>query len=179
MARRRQALPSSLYRTETQEGRCACPPVPVESQAATSSRPPRSWMPWPGPVVDYLHGTIDAATLIEIAKKSQEAHDLSQVCEAHFYMAEDALLRQRGDAVALFRQTAKECPPNFHEYEVLRMNAAPKAIHVHMVPGDYDAPLGGVGEPGVPPIAPALCNAIFAATGRRIRRLPIKGQLTA
>jgi isoquinoline 1-oxidoreductase beta subunit len=68
---------------------------------------------------------------------------------------------------------------NFHDYEVLRMNAAPKAIHVHMVPGDFDAPLGGAGEPGVPPIAPALCNAIFAATGRRIRRLPIKGQLTA
>jgi isoquinoline 1-oxidoreductase beta subunit len=64
---------------------------------------------------------------------------------------------------------------NFGDYRVMRMNAAPRAIHVHLLPSDK--PPGGIGEPGVPPIAPALANAIFAATGRRIRRLPIGGQL--
>ena len=68
---------------------------------------------------------------------------------------------------------------NFHQFEVLRMNAAPKLIEVHLIPGDYDAPLGGVGEPGVPPIAPALANAIFAATGKRIRSLPMREQWRA
>lgn len=59
---------------------------------------------------------------------------------------------------------------NFHDYPILRMNAMP-SIEVYLV--DSAAPMGGVGEPGVPPIAPAVANAIFAATGKRIRRLPI------
>jgi isoquinoline 1-oxidoreductase beta subunit len=66
---------------------------------------------------------------------------------------------------------------NFHTYQVARMNVAPRDIRVHLVPADFGVPLGGVGEPGVPPIAPALCNAIFAATGKRIRRLPVAAQL--
>lgn len=67
---------------------------------------------------------------------------------------------------------------NFDGYEVTRMNNGPMEINVHIMPTtDYDAPLGGVGEPGMPPIAAALCNAIFAATGKRIRSLPVRYQL--
>lgn len=60
---------------------------------------------------------------------------------------------------------------NFDDYPVARISEAPTVTHVHLVPSTADP--AGVGEPGVPPIAPALCNGIFAATGKRIRQLPI------
>jgi isoquinoline 1-oxidoreductase beta subunit len=62
---------------------------------------------------------------------------------------------------------------NFNNYQVSRINQAnPIETHVHIVPST--AAPAGVGEPGVPPMAPAICNAIFAATGKRIRELPVK-----
>jgi isoquinoline 1-oxidoreductase beta subunit len=61
---------------------------------------------------------------------------------------------------------------NFHNYPVARINEAPREVHVTLV--QNGALPAGVGEPGVPPMAPAICNAIFAATGKRIRELPIK-----
>ena len=66
---------------------------------------------------------------------------------------------------------------NFNNYPVARMPEAPFMTHVHIVPSN-EAP-AGVGEPGVPVMAPAICNAIFAATGKRVRELPIRKQKLA
>jgi isoquinoline 1-oxidoreductase beta subunit len=63
---------------------------------------------------------------------------------------------------------------NFHDYQILRINEAPE-IHVTIV--NSGERMGGAGEPGTPPIAPAVVNAIYAATGKRIRKLPITKNL--
>ncbi|MCL4790477.1 MAG: molybdopterin-dependent oxidoreductase, partial [Gammaproteobacteria bacterium] len=60
---------------------------------------------------------------------------------------------------------------NFHDYRVLRMADSP-AIDVHIISGGTEP--SGVGEPGVPPIAPAVANAVYAATGKRLRTLPLR-----
>ena len=65
---------------------------------------------------------------------------------------------------------------NFDDYQVTRIDEAPRETLIYIVPHGYDLLPGGVGEPGVPPIAPALVNAIYVATGKRIRTLPIGQQ---
>ncbi|MGB5344530.1 MAG: molybdopterin cofactor-binding domain-containing protein, partial [Woeseia sp.] len=64
---------------------------------------------------------------------------------------------------------------NFHQYRMMRIDESPRDIDVHIVQG-ADQP-AGMGEPPLPPVAPAVTNAIFAATGKRIRHLPIASQL--
>jgi isoquinoline 1-oxidoreductase beta subunit len=59
---------------------------------------------------------------------------------------------------------------NFHDYRLLRMPAAPRAVHVELITSE--ASPGGAGEPGVPPVAPAIANAWFAFTGKRLRAMP-------
>jgi isoquinoline 1-oxidoreductase beta subunit len=60
---------------------------------------------------------------------------------------------------------------NFDSYQVARMKVAPRETNVHIV--ESEAPPAGIGEPGLPPVAPAIYNAIFAATGKRIREMPL------
>jgi isoquinoline 1-oxidoreductase beta subunit len=65
---------------------------------------------------------------------------------------------------------------NFHDYDVVRSTNFPEVVATHIVEHPFSVHASGVGEPGLPPFAPALANAIFNATGKRIRHLPIRPQ---
>ncbi|NJM35574.1 MAG: xanthine dehydrogenase family protein molybdopterin-binding subunit [Rhodomicrobium sp.] len=66
---------------------------------------------------------------------------------------------------------------NFNDYDMVRSTNFPEVVHTHIVPHPFAVHATGIGEPGVPPFIPALTNAIFNAGGKRIRNLPIAGQL--
>lgn len=76
---------------------------------------------------------------------------------------------------ALYGEITMKCgateQSNFRDFRLMRLHEAPRRIHVEVV--ESDAPPSGVGEPGVPPVAPALTNALFALTGTRVRELPV------
>jgi CO/xanthine dehydrogenase Mo-binding subunit len=108
------------------------------------------------------------------------AIDCGQVCNPDLVRAQmesgvvfglSAALKQQ----ITFRRGRVE-QSNFHDFPVLRMHEMPE-VEVHIVKST--APPTGVGEPGVPPVAPAVANAIFAASGIRLRRLPLEPELLA
>jgi isoquinoline 1-oxidoreductase beta subunit len=67
---------------------------------------------------------------------------------------------------------------NYNDYDVVRCDNFPELVVTHIIPHPFSVHASGVGEPGVPPFAPALYNAIFNATGKRVRALPLGDQLT-
>ena len=77
-----------------------------------------------------------------------------------------------GEAITLNKGAVEQS--NFTDYAVLKLADVPPTYDIHFI--ESGAPMGGIGEPGVPPVAPALTNALFAATGKRVRVLPIKDQ---
>ena len=62
---------------------------------------------------------------------------------------------------------------NFYDYDVTRSTNYPNNVKVHIVPHGFDEHSTGVGEPGVPPVAPSIANAVFEAQGKRLRHIPM------
>jgi len=122
------------------------------------------------------------ATAVEVSVKNGKVkvENAYIVLDCGLYVNKDAVINQMegsiifGMSIAFFgKVSAKEGAieqSNFHDYQMTRMNHAPK-IHVKLIDNDHEPT--GVGEPGVPPVAAAICNAIFNATGTRVRDLPL------
>lgn len=112
-----------------------------------------------GPMIDEVWIVGDAGTIVN-------AERVRSQLEGAVIFAQSSML----GAITFEAGAVKQ--RNFHDYRIVRMPSAPRAIHVELIPSTL--PPGGVGEPGVPPVAPAMANAMFALTGKRLRTLPIE-----
>ena len=122
------------------------------------------------------------ATVVEVSVKSDKVkvENIYSVLDCGMYVNRDAVMNQMegaaifGMSLTMFGKISTKDgaveQSNFHDYQMTRMKDAPN-IEVHLIDNDEDPT--GVGEPGVPPISAAICNAIFNASGKRIRSLPL------
>jgi isoquinoline 1-oxidoreductase beta subunit len=130
------------------------------------------------------------ATVVEVAVDGKGNLSIPRVdtaIDCGFHVNPERITAQCEGGAVMGLSNAKNCAitfkngrvqqTNYNTYPVVRISEAPKVTNVYIVPASIDVPPSGVGEPPVPPFAPALCNAIFAATGKRIRSLPIGNQL--
>ena len=135
-----------------------------------------------GIAIHKSFGTIVAQVIeVEVSEGNVRVHRVTCAVDCGFAMHPDGLRAQMesgivyGLTAALYSDISIHrgavAQSNFHDYEMLRMNESP-SIETFIINGGGRT--GGAGEPGTPAIAPALANAIFDATGQRIRELPIK-----
>jgi isoquinoline 1-oxidoreductase subunit beta len=117
------------------------------------------------PIVHRVTAVVDCGTVVD--PRNAEAQ-----VQGAILMGLSAAI---GEAITI--ENGAVVQRNFHQYPILGMAATPPVIAVHFLTSDR--PIGGLGEPGLPPAAPALANALFAATGRRIRELPISAKASA
>ncbi len=122
------------------------------------------------------------ATVVEVSVKSDKVkiENIYSVLDCGMYVNRDAVINQMegaaifGMSITMFGKISTKDgaveQSNFHDYQMTRMVDAPN-IHIHLIDNDEDPT--GVGEPGVPPISAAITNAIFNASGKRVRSLPL------
>jgi isoquinoline 1-oxidoreductase beta subunit len=151
----------------------------LEAMSGWSRPLPEGWAR--GIAIHESFGTI-VGEVVEVAVEDRRVEVKRVYCVADpgFAMSPDGYVAQMESGIIyglsaaisgqIEIQNGAAVQSNFHDYPVVRMSSSPE-IKVAII--NSDGPVGGAGEPGTPPIAPALTNAIFAATGRRIRELPI------
>ncbi|MHA7819754.1 MAG: xanthine dehydrogenase family protein molybdopterin-binding subunit [Erythrobacter sp.] len=135
-------------------------------------------------IVESFGSIVAEVVEIEMADGKPKLTNVWAVCDAGYVMNPDGFKNQIeggivfGLTAAMYGELDLKdgaiVQSNFHDYRMLRMDETPN-IEVAII-NSGDVPVGGAGEPGLPPVAPALANAIFAATGERMRTLPLAKQ---
>ncbi len=143
-----------------------------------------------GIAVHRNHANTFVATVVEVAVAKDGSFSVPRVdtaIDCGFHVNPERIMSQCEGAAIMGLSLAKYGKitfkdgavqqSNFYDFPLIRINEAPTVTNVYIVPQPYEVHASGVGEPPLPPFTPALCNAIFAATGKRIRSLPIGDQI--